>query len=73
MLDPGETNNVWRNQPEIVDTLMAEMSLIAQSGRSTSGAPQLNNVERPNQQVIGDVIFPQVHADKCAALALPQK
>jgi len=72
-LDPGETKNVWRNHPEIVDTLMAEMGLIAQSGRSTAGAPQLNNVERPNQKVIDDVIFPQVYVDKCAALAVPQK
>ncbi|WP_319481329.1 arylsulfatase [uncultured Draconibacterium sp.] len=38
--DPGETINLYFEQPEIVKTLKAEISQIINAGRSTEGAPQ---------------------------------
>ncbi|WP_372772949.1 arylsulfatase [Mangrovibacterium sp.] len=38
--DPGETTNLYFEQPEIVEQLKAEISKIISSGRSTPGAPQ---------------------------------
>ena len=38
--DPGETRNLFFENPEIVDKLKEEITAIVVNGRSTSGAPQ---------------------------------
>lgn len=38
--DPGETNNLYFEQPEIVKELKSKISEIIKSGRSTKGLPQ---------------------------------
>ncbi len=68
--DPGETKNVWRQHPEMVETLAKAMGDIAQNGRSTHGAPQSNNVKQPNGKVIDDVIFPEVYVERFPALGI---
>jgi arylsulfatase A len=38
--DPGETNNLYFEYPEIVDRLKNKITKIIENGRSTSGSPQ---------------------------------
>lgn len=38
--DPGETNNLYVEYPEIVDRLQKGITAIIANGRSTSGKPQ---------------------------------
>ena len=38
--DPGETNNLYFEHPEIVERLTKKISKIIETGRSTPGAPQ---------------------------------
>lgn len=71
--DPQEKQNVWKENPEIVQALITAMGQIAHRGRSTPGAVQLNDVDHPNGQVVGNVVFPQVYVDQYSELAVPQK
>jgi arylsulfatase A len=69
-LDPGETKNVWKQHPEMMETLAKAMGDIAQSGRTTRGTPQPNNVKHPNGKVIGDVMFPEVYVERFPELGI---
>tara|TARA_R110002126_G_scaffold22865_5_gene81082 strand:- start:285 stop:1772 length:1488 start_codon:yes stop_codon:yes gene_type:complete len=42
--DPGETTNLYEKHPKLVKKLTAELVRIVENGRSTSGAPQKNDV-----------------------------
>lgn len=42
--DPGETTNLYEKHPKLVEKLTAELVRIVENGRSTSGAPQKNDV-----------------------------
>ncbi|MCR9297185.1 MAG: hypothetical protein NXI32_31175, partial [bacterium] len=42
-LDPGETNNVYESDSEVVKELQTQISEIVARGRSNSGAPVPND------------------------------
>ena len=44
--DPGETNNLYKTQPEIVAQLLKQLESDVQRGRSTAGADQKNDVDK---------------------------
>ncbi len=56
-----------------MEKLSKEMGLIAQSGRSTAGDPQKNNVKKPNEKVLNDVIFPEVYVERFPSLGVHKK
>ena len=43
--DPGETNNLYASQPEVVERLLSRMTSDVLRGRSTKGLPAANDVE----------------------------
>lgn len=46
--DPGETKNLYREQPEKVKELELLMQAYIERGRSTPGKPQMNDGEQPS-------------------------
>ncbi|MCX8156710.1 MAG: arylsulfatase, partial [Verrucomicrobiae bacterium] len=42
--DPGETRNLWREHPEVVERLTRRLEQVVQEGRSTPGPRQANAV-----------------------------
>ena len=46
--DPGETKNLYREQPEKVKELELLMQEYIDRGRSTPGKPQMNDGEKPS-------------------------
>ena len=45
--DPGESNNLFSAQPEIVSRLLADLKSDIQNGRSTAGPSSKNDVDVP--------------------------
>jgi arylsulfatase A len=43
-VDPGEQNNLYLKNPEVVETLMAQLKTDVANGRSTAGANQANDI-----------------------------
>ncbi len=43
--DIGETTNLYLQRPEIVDELLSKLTADVNSGRSTSGAPSVNDID----------------------------
>jgi arylsulfatase A-like enzyme len=44
--DPGETNNLYKTQPEIVAQLLEQLESDVQRGRSTAGPDQKNDIDK---------------------------
>ena len=44
-VDPGETNNLFEQQPELVDRLLADLQADVARGRSTTGADAENDID----------------------------
>ena len=42
--DPGETNNLYKSNPEVVDRLLAQLTAYVEEGRSTEGPGASNDV-----------------------------
>jgi hypothetical protein len=43
--DPGERKNLYKSHPEVAERLLASLKTAVESGRSTDGAPQKNDVD----------------------------